>query len=151
MIKQVLAGAAIVVSAIGLAACSSGGPAQSNLGPFSISACKLGWGDGDAETFFASRSAAQNAASTLDNENSTPGFQASPASDFSITLTATAIVSTFTVAYYNSAGTEISTGTAYLTSGLSELTAGQTATFMDGEAPNGAATCQVIGSDSGNA
>ena len=162
-VGSVLAAAAVTS---GVTACSSS-PAQSSLGPFTMSSCKLGWGDGDASTFFASKSAANTAATNLTNagaaqvkqeqQEGMPNsgtwaqYSASPASEFSITLTATAVVQSFTVAYYNSSGSEISTGTANLVSGPSELTAGQTATFMDDNAPSGAASCQVIGSDSGNA
>jgi hypothetical protein len=137
--------AAVVV--ISVTACSSGGPPQSSLGPFTMTSCKMGWtnqpGVEGSPGFFTSESAANNAAQTL--------AAPVPASEFSITLTATADVSQFTVAYYNASGTEINTGIAYLTGdGPFELTAGQTATFEDTEAPQGATSCQVIGSNSGN-
>jgi hypothetical protein len=132
--------AAMVIAGlgVGIAACSSGG--QSSLGPFTISACKLGWEDGtDDGQFFTSQSAAQDAPA---KEIVTQG------SEFTVTLTATADLSGgFTVAYYNSAGTEITTDTAELVGeGPSELTAGQTATFMDEpNAPiSGATSCKVI-------
>lgn len=158
-----LAGTVIMIGAFG---CSSR-PAQSNLGPFSITNCKMGFTDGSNYSFYESQSAAQAAAKNLTNAwlqanpqwdgyNTTlgpnePNYDVTEASEFSVTLTATAVVQSFTVAYYNSSGAEISTGTAFLTGGPSELTAGQTARFMDLSAPSGAATCQVIGSDSGNA
>lgn len=140
-IRTVSAAIAVAGLGVGIAACSSGdGPAQSSLGPFTISACKLGWEDGaDDGQFFTSQSAAQDAPI---KEIVTQG------SEFTISLTATADVqSGFTVAYYNSAGTEITTGAAGLVgTGPSELTAGQAATFMD--MPNfpitGATSCQVI-------
>src|SRR5580692_9247480 len=66
-IRAVSAAVALVGLGLGLgfgiAACSSGGgPAQSSLGPFTISACKLVWEDGaDDGQVFTSESAAQDA------------------------------------------------------------------------------------------
>lgn len=139
------------------AACSSG-PAQPNLGPFSIGSCKLGWADGtNGRTVYSSEGPAVQAAETANTSASNDpynggvatNYQATRAAGFSITLTATAVVSSFTVAYYDSSGTEISTGTAGRTGlGPDELTAGQKASFLATGAPAGASSCQVIGSDS---
>jgi hypothetical protein len=111
--------------------------------------CRLGWtvSTGDllrpgALPFYTSESAAANA-----DYNSDPP---TPASEFSITMTATAVVSPFTVAYYNASGTEIGTGAAKPNDGPNDLTAGQTATFEDYFAPQGATSCQVIGTNAGN-
>jgi len=151
----------------GIAACSSSsGPAQSNLGPFTMTSCKLGWSvpiyptgttGGASWNFFTSESAANKlsnseaAAATSTSLAGAKDYTPNPASMFSITLTATADVSQFTVAYYSSSGTEISTGTAYLVGGgPNELTAGQKATFEDTNAPEGATSCQIIGSNAGN-
>lgn len=150
----------------GIAACSSSsGPAQSNLGPFTMTSCKLGWSvpiyttgttGGASWNFFTSESAANDrsnteAAADPSTVTSVKDYTPNPTSMFSITLTATADVSQFTVAYYSSSGTEISTSTAYLVGGgPNELTAGQKATFEDTNAPQGATSCQVIGSNAGN-
>lgn len=161
-------GAALVAAGVvaGAAACSSG-PAQSSLGPFTIGSCKLGYiYEIDAseippgEGIYPSASAAMAAghAYFLASGDQNSGDDIVPGdidrvSDFTITLTATAVVQSFTVAYYNSSGKEIGTGTASLTgNGPDELTAGQTATFEDTSGSgNGASSCKVIGSDTGNA
>lgn len=145
MLRKVLAGAALLVSAAAVAACSAAGSSQSSLGPFTITTpCHLVWEDGTWDgVIYPSRAAA---AAHQGSDTATQG------AEFTITLTATADLSGgMTVAYYDAAGTEIATGTATLDSnGPSELTAGQRATFLDSsqEAPvTGAASCQVIGGD----
>jgi hypothetical protein len=164
-VASVLAAGAVTS---GVTACSSS-RAQSSLGPFTITACMLGWTDGEiSDPFFASESAAieqGNAAqenyveqaygvslSQVLPGQTVPQLPATRASKFSITLTATAVVKSFTVAYYDASGKEIGTGTAELLgTGPNELPAGQTATFMAIDAAKDAASCQVIGSDRGNA
>lgn len=165
---RIVWGAALMAAglAASLAACSSGpaqpslgpaqsslGPVQSSLGPFSISPCKMGWTDPQSDTLFMpTASAAQNEINRTSGPNS--GDVPYPVSEFTVTLTATAVVQSFTVAYYDSSGKEIATGSAHIVSGPDELTAGQKATFVDNSTfaagGQGAASCQVIGSDSGN-
>lgn len=125
------------------------GPAQSNLGPFTISPCKLIWGDGPG---YASTKAEAQAVADAN------GFTGTivPSASFTITLSATAVVKSFVVAYFDASGREIATGTATPTSGPTELIAGQRASFMDQEPlqqqgdVSSATSCRVIGSDTGN-
>jgi hypothetical protein len=151
-VKKIIVPAIIGLAVAGLTACSSG-PPQSDIGPFTISACKMGWTDPQNDTVFLPTAAtAQTEINNFDGPNS--GDVPYPASQFSITLTATAVVQSFTVAYYDSSGREIATGSASNVSGPDELTAGQKATFEDNttfiDGAEGATSCQVIGSDTGN-
>ena len=93
-------------------------PAQSNLGPFTMTSCKLGWSvpiyttgttGGASWNFFTSESAANNrsnseAVADPSTVTSVKDYTPNPTSMFSITLTATADVSQFTVAYYSRRG-----------------------------------------------
>jgi hypothetical protein len=141
---------------MGASACSSGGSASS-LGPFRMTGCQMGWSDPRLD-FFTTRSAAQAAINQVWGTNGgVEQVVPTQASTFSLTTTGTVVLGSFTVAYYNKAGTEIATGTAIRTdNGPSQLTAGQHATFVDAgtfqsSRTSDAASCQVIGSDSGNA
>jgi hypothetical protein len=85
MIRKTLAVAALALTGA-LAACSSG-PAQSSLGPFTMTPCKMAWADGRGNLY----------ASWAKAQRGSGGSGATPAAEFSITTTATAVLRTFTV------------------------------------------------------
>lgn len=144
--KKTIGAAVLAATAAPVIACSSGA-APSSLGPFTISACRMGYSTDANYGVLTGKLYA--------SESEAPGGYAPRASEFTITLTATAVVSSFTVAYYGKNGVELGTDPrAMMTEGgpgANELTAGQKATFESLSVPDGAVSCQVIGSDSGNA
>jgi hypothetical protein len=128
---------AAVMTLLGVSACSSGSP--------STSSCKILWAD---LNMLGRSFTTQSAATAWANQNDPEASNVGPVYEFTVNANQTVDVGVVTAAFYNGSGTEISRTTVKVGQ---TLTAGQSYTFNPvtysetSNAPDGSATCQVVG------